>query len=642
MNPKTPSSSPFNAIFTFLTVPPARSAQLWDAVFAWGLAALFFLTAFLPDERLVRTKLLTLEAGICVASFAFFLRAVWRGQLKLSKATLLAAAAGLVAFVAARAAFAENPALGGVEIRRALLMLGAFWTADQVLDVEGGRRKVLMGWGLGAGLIALYGILQYFGGVGPVLVPQMDRVQGTFGNPIFFGTYLAVSLPILWGLWLSAEKGGERLLWTAAIAAGVAALYLTRSRAAWIGFSAALAAGLFILYGRKRTLLAALTVLAIIVGVFVWKTQDTWTRDQAHLQIWRDTVKLWKTAPLVGVGPGEFHVHFPDVAGEDLKSKWPEGKFIVNYAHNEYLQILAEMGLIGLALWLLMAGIFFWGQIVAMLPVGPQSRARTGGIPKRMFTNQSRFSVNFPDLDPERASVFCAVAAIFAQAAFSVDLRFSVSAGLLFFLMGSVASGRSLEFYWRASWPLRAALVLAALWSFVLVGIRLIQPYKAQREHAKAVNFFDQRLLDPAKTIEDLEELVGEYPKESLVWEKLAYVYAKEIQGQDADGRPVVRRDMADKSIAAYERVTRMDPARPGPYNNLGNIHFTIGDRAKAVEYWQKAVEVDPAQLDAHLNLGKVFYLEGKLKPAAEQFKKVMEIDPANAEASVYLRKMVE
>ena len=34
---------------------------------------------------------------------------------------------------------------------------------------------------------------------------------------------------------------------------------------------------------------------------------------------------------------------------------------------------------------------------------------------------------------------------------------------------------------------------------------------------------------------------------------------------------------MADKAIAAYEKARSLDPSRASAYNNLANIHYTIG-----------------------------------------------------------------
>ena len=64
--------------------------------------------------------------------------------------------------------------------------------------------------------------------------------------------------------------------------------------------------------------------------------------------IWRDTYTMIKAHPFTGVGLGAFETVFPLYSQSD-------GSLIVGQAHNDYLQIIAEVGILGgvLALWFL-------------------------------------------------------------------------------------------------------------------------------------------------------------------------------------------------------------------------------------------------------------------------------------------------
>jgi O-antigen ligase len=64
-------------------------------------------------------------------------------------------------------------------------------------------------------------------------------------------------------------------------------------------------------------------------------------------QIWRDTVELIKAYPLTGSGLGTYESAF-----YPFKRVAPMNT--VDYAHNDYMQVMAEMGLIGFAV-----GLFF-------------------------------------------------------------------------------------------------------------------------------------------------------------------------------------------------------------------------------------------------------------------------------------------
>jgi O-antigen ligase len=66
--------------------------------------------------------------------------------------------------------------------------------------------------------------------------------------------------------------------------------------------------------------------------------------------IWRDTWAMFRAHPLTGVGLGAFATAFPIYSLND-------GSVTVSAAHNDYLQILAESGLVGgaLAIWFIVA-----------------------------------------------------------------------------------------------------------------------------------------------------------------------------------------------------------------------------------------------------------------------------------------------
>lgn len=64
--------------------------------------------------------------------------------------------------------------------------------------------------------------------------------------------------------------------------------------------------------------------------------------------IWHDTLAMIKANPIVGVGLGAFQTAYPIYSNTD-------GSLVINAAHNDYLQVLADGGIIGgaIALWFL-------------------------------------------------------------------------------------------------------------------------------------------------------------------------------------------------------------------------------------------------------------------------------------------------
>ncbi len=115
--------------------------------------------------------------------------------------------------------------------------------------------------------------------------------------------------------------------------------------------------------GRLRNWVptAAVTFI-VIVGFFFLPTNPLLARfadisntsdisPDTRVQIWRDAMGLVKDYPLFGCGMGGFESCF-------LKYKTVAPMYTVDYAHNDYLQVMAELGLFGFA-----AGLLFVGRV---------------------------------------------------------------------------------------------------------------------------------------------------------------------------------------------------------------------------------------------------------------------------------------
>ena len=78
-----------------------------------------------------------------------------------------------------------------------------------------------------------------------------------------------------------------------------------------------------------------------------------------RLNVWRDTLRLFRSKPVTGVGLGAY-----DEVAYSLEGTTADPEFRRNgwHAHNVYLHVLAESGLVGLLAW-----CYFWFAIIARL-----------------------------------------------------------------------------------------------------------------------------------------------------------------------------------------------------------------------------------------------------------------------------------
>jgi O-antigen ligase len=70
-----------------------------------------------------------------------------------------------------------------------------------------------------------------------------------------------------------------------------------------------------------------------------------------RLIIWRDTIPMIMGRPLLGYGPDNFAEPFKRYKSDDLRAFFPDD-VLVDKAHNEFLQVAATTGLLGLAAYL--------------------------------------------------------------------------------------------------------------------------------------------------------------------------------------------------------------------------------------------------------------------------------------------------
>ncbi len=189
-------------------------------------------------------------------------------------------------------------------------------------------------------------------------------------NPNELGALLAVGAVL--GMTLAFYRGiggGSRFLALCAVAACVGFLFMTGSRGALVGLAASIVASPFLL-GPGRRLMAAVLVTGGAMAVAVWALavapQGTLDRFSAssggsgRVDLWTIALRMFDAHPLAGVGAGNYPVsaiHYLLRPGVITR---PE--YIVDQpkvTHNIYLQVLAEMGLVGLILFLACLAICF-------------------------------------------------------------------------------------------------------------------------------------------------------------------------------------------------------------------------------------------------------------------------------------------
>lgn len=531
------------------------------------------------------------------------------------------------------------------------------------------KRKILKALLIASVIVSVYALVQATGitffvwrGTQPY-----PRVWSTLGNPNFLGPYLIMVIPIYLIFLIKAETMKKKFLYSLFTLLSVLALIFTYSRAAWLGMVVGLI--VFALMMNKKQLK---TNLFFLIGIIVFSIILTsiyprlYLRSQertatmkpiveravstvdfkepgitARLSAWGTTIEMTLKRPILGFGLDTLGISFRQFMSEKYEEL--AGRFrTAGYAHNEFLQYGATIGLVGLGVYLFLLFTFF-----------------------RILIKVSR--------DKERNLLASGLAA--SCIALLVNNQFSFStivpATLLWFffgLGGGLFEGEKRELHF--SIPVTSKYIISAVvlvvtsllclcsFRFLIASRfdRLAQDSQADRNWEQAIILQEksvqlnplqglyhmhlariyQQMIGNAKTIEQKEEFfqksgdeykkeIAAYPYHALAYNGLGvtYIYANAF----------LNKKTSSEAIRCFERAIEFDPYFVEAYSNLAAVIYQQGEVKKAIELYEKTIELRPSVALSYYNLGNLYAQEGDYSQAIRYWQKTLRIDPNFKEA---------
>lgn len=269
------------------------------------------------------------------------------------------------------------PSLKG--LAKMMIFWAAYMSFRQVIQTRKSLNLVIASLLVAGALEAGYGIYQWIVGVEPLAnwedpetLDPLTRVYSTLLNPNLLGGYLlpifplAVSAALVW-------KGWYRLLGVATALLAPLCIWFTYSRGAMLGLAAVI--GVYALLGlslswplvkksRKLQLILGGGALAFFGAVVLRIATSTALQDRIasmftlrghssnsfRMNVWMGVADMVRDNWLIGVGIG-------NTAFRKMYSLYMYSGFEALGAYNVFLEVLAEMGVVGLLVfcWLLLA-----------------------------------------------------------------------------------------------------------------------------------------------------------------------------------------------------------------------------------------------------------------------------------------------
>ena len=205
--------------------------------------------------------------------------------------------------------------------------------------------------------------IDFFGNV-KYVQKSLSRSTGFFNSPQTFGNYILLVLPVVFGLssYSNTRREKRRLQLSSLII--LTAIIFSYTRGVWLGLIGGL---IFMAILRSKKLLL-LVVTGIIVGFmflaflpsskFTQRVVRTFKSGRpvgGRIFFWKGSLRIIRDYPITGLGWEGFGIVYP-------KYKPAKGRQLVCHAHNNFIDMAVDSGLLGL-------GIFIW-LLVTIYKVG--------------------------------------------------------------------------------------------------------------------------------------------------------------------------------------------------------------------------------------------------------------------------------
>lgn len=520
-------------------------------------------------------------------------------------------------------------------------------------------------------LVSFLALAQYLGYIIPHFSLDPYRVSSTLGNPDFLGSFLVLTLPLTLVLALNL-KSDRRLthrvnfyLFSLATATQLTALYLTYTRAAWIGAFFSFPLLIFYLYkavreGRIKKSTVARVLLIIVFFQIIYFLSAPYLARQlpefpfsfedetydflssfktalisrfvtlpqtamVRMGLYHQALKVIKEKSFLGTGLDAYQF-FSARYNWLLRPFHQTTMMISDRPHNDFLQLAANLGSVGLLIYLaLIIFTFFTGFKALKRSNWPDklflASFLTGFIG---YLIQNQFSFN---IIPTALffMVFVALINSYSKQTKYLDLKpFSLS------FPGSWASFLVL-------------FLLLAFFLFLLFEISLT-PLMARVISLRAVGQAQAGNFEAA--IEGAEKAVNLMSSQPEYFLILGEVY---FQASQAFNQGVSDEALLDQALYNFRRAVETNPYHPFSQLKLGVSLLKAAEITGKAEYVEESIEVFKKTLPLTTNPGQIYYNLGvgyyylkNYRQAKKSFERCLKVWPEEKDAWFLLGKIAE
>jgi tetratricopeptide (TPR) repeat protein len=96
------------------------------------------------------------------------------------------------------------------------------------------------------------------------------------------------------------------------------------------------------------------------------------------------------------------------------------------------------------------------------------------------------------------------------------------------------------------------------------------------------------------------------------------------------------------EALAEFKTAATLNPADAQAANNVGFVHFKLGEYAESAKWLEKTLSLDAGRAVAHLNLGDAYEKLGRSPDAVKAYERYLALLPAGPAAGTVKGKLAK
>jgi len=514
-------------------------------------------------------------------------------------------------------------------------------------------------------IVAIYALMQYYD-FDPYF-KEFNDITSTIGQKNWISNYLVMAFPLIFSYFLLQRIKRNKIFFFLLLSIIYTTLVICQGRGIWISIISTVLIGIFLIFkfklfkifqnNRNWLFLLILTFLLITIiystdnplnkSVITVPQRAISTFDEqdpsvnTRILLWKNAVEMIKDRPLFGSGIGTFKMKYLNYQAEFLR----ENPYYIKYsvksgeAHNEYLQMGAELGLVGLGVFISIILIFYSLALDFF-------KKKEGNVENKiiffgLFMGITCFLIHslftFPLHVPSLGTTFFILFSL-AVVYIAISNLDEISIKNKIVKKINLKNSRvKILFYILIFIIMILAIILLVVNPYLaeiyyFTGMRhdvdknydralpnfeyatLLDPYNGRILHALGTTYYNLKMFDKA---EELLQRTKKYIIDANTFYNLGLIYSQVS---------LYRKAEEEFKLAVY-----LNPKFKKGYHYLGLLYFQQKDYDKAIEQWKKILEIEPNFPNKYIvlnNLGIVYQKKQMPDKALEYFLQALQLAP--------------